>query len=231
MLAIVSQLPPEIRPGEVLALAEGLGLAGHQLAEEHVAEGEDGERHHVDRDVHRPRELLAGHLLGEIVEDARDGRLADPAQTEAGQGDPELGYRQVAVQARDDALGRDGLFFPAPYPRGELRDANLDEGELGREPWPSPNGGRLVHGLPGFQRFDSLAVEDNGNVCVATLVKGGIHVFAPDGRLLEFHEAPEGYCTNLCFGGPEMRTAYITLSGHGQLFEAEWPRPGLRLAF
>lgn len=103
-------------------------------------------------------------------------------------------------------------------------------GELRQEPWPSPNGGRLVHGLPGFQRFDSLALEEGGNICVATLVRGGVSVFAPGGELLEFHEAPEGYCTNLCFGGPDMRKAFITLSGYGQLFAAEWPRPGLRLA-
>jgi gluconolactonase len=103
-------------------------------------------------------------------------------------------------------------------------------GELALQPFPSPNGGRLVHGLPGYQRFDSLAVEKGGNICVATLVRGGISVFSPGGDLLEFHEAPEGYCTNICFGGPEMRTAYITLSGYGQLFEARWPRPGLDLA-
>jgi gluconolactonase len=103
------------------------------------------------------------------------------------------------------------------------------EGMLGHEPWPSPNGGRLVHGLPGFQRFDSLAVEESGNICVATLVRGGISVFSPAGELLEFHEAPEGYCTNICFGGSGRRTAFITLSGHGQLFEAQWPRPGLAL--
>ena len=48
--------------------------------------------------------------------------------------------------------------------------------------------------------------------------------------LLEFHEAPEGYCTNICFGGADLRTAYITLSGYGQLFAARWPRPGLDLA-
>ena len=101
-------------------------------------------------------------------------------------------------------------------------------GQLGHEPWPSPNGGRLVHGLPGFQRFDSLAVEEGGNICVATLVRGGISVFSPAGELLEFHEAPEGYCTNLCFGGAGMCTAFITLSGYGQLFAAEWPRTGLR---
>ncbi|HXC10763.1 MAG TPA: SMP-30/gluconolactonase/LRE family protein [Steroidobacteraceae bacterium] len=103
-------------------------------------------------------------------------------------------------------------------------------GELALQPFPSPNGGRLVHGLPGYQRFDSLAVEAGGNICVATLVRGGISVFSPGGELLEFHEAPEGYCTNICFGGPDMRTAYITLSGYGQLFEARWPRPGLDLA-
>jgi gluconolactonase len=60
-------------------------------------------------------------------------------------------------------------------------------------------------------------------------VRGGINVFSPGGDLLEFHEAPEGYCTNICFGGPDMRTAYITLSGYGQLFTARWPRRGLRL--
>lgn len=103
------------------------------------------------------------------------------------------------------------------------------QGQLGQAPWPSPNGGRLLHGLPGFQRFDSMAVEEGGNICVATLVRGGISVFSPDGELLEFHAAPEGYCTNICFGGPDRRTAFITLSGYGQLFAAEWPRHGLTL--
>lgn len=103
-------------------------------------------------------------------------------------------------------------------------------GALAQQPWPSPNGGRLVHGLPGFQRFDSLAVEDGGNICVATLVRGGISVFSPSGEWLEFHAAPETYCTNICFGGPDRRTAFITLSGYGQLFAARWPRSGLALS-
>jgi gluconolactonase len=104
----------------------------------------------------------------------------------------------------------------------------IGPGELELAPWPSPNGGRLVHGLPGFQRFDSLAVEACGNICVATLVRGGISVFAPDGEWLEFHAAPESYCTNICLGGADHRTAYITLSGHGQLLAVPWPRAGLR---
>ena len=106
----------------------------------------------------------------------------------------------------------------------------IGRGELAQAPWPSPNGGQLVHGLAGFQRFDSLAVEACGNICVATLVRGGISVFSPDGELLEFHEAPEGYCTNICFGGPNYQTAFITLSGYGQLLSVPWPRAGLTLA-
>lgn len=102
-------------------------------------------------------------------------------------------------------------------------------GELAKEPWPSPNGGRFIGGPEGYQRFDSLAVEESGNICVASLVHGGISVFSPDGERLEFHEAPEGYCTNICFGGPDMRTAFITLSGYGRLVAVDWPRPGLRL--
>ena len=105
----------------------------------------------------------------------------------------------------------------------------IGEGEVAKEPWPSPNGGRLLHGLPGYQRFDSLAVEERGNICVATLVRGGISVFSPAGDLLEFHEADEVYCTNICFGGADMRTAFITLSGTGRLIAVDWPRAGLAL--
>jgi sugar lactone lactonase YvrE len=37
-------------------------------------------------------------------------------------------------------------------------------------------------------------------------------------------------CTNICLGGEEMRDAWITASGTGQLYMARWPRPGLKLA-
>ena len=105
----------------------------------------------------------------------------------------------------------------------------LGPGELGKEAWPSPNGGKFIGGPTGYQRFDSMAVEANGNICVATLVNAGISVFSPDGNLVEFHEAPEPYSTNIAFGGPDMKTAYITLSGYGQLVAVDWPRPGLPL--
>jgi gluconolactonase len=102
-------------------------------------------------------------------------------------------------------------------------------GVVAKEPWPSPNGGSFVGGAQGYQRFDSLAVEAGGNICVASLVYGGISVFAPEGGLLEFYEAPEPYCTNIAFGGADLKTAFITLSGYGQLVAVDWPRAGLPL--
>jgi len=103
-------------------------------------------------------------------------------------------------------------------------------GALKKQGWPSPHGGRLVAGLPGFQRFDSLAVEASGNICVATLITGCITVIAPDGRLVRQVAMPDPVTTNICFGGPDQRTAYVTLSGTGQLVALDWPEPGLALA-
>ena len=46
---------------------------------------------------------------------------------------------------------------------------------------------------------------------------------------MEFEVVAE--VTNICFGGPDMRTAWITASATGKLIKARWPRPGLKLAF
>jgi gluconolactonase len=103
-------------------------------------------------------------------------------------------------------------------------------GVVAKQGWPSPNGGRLVAGLGGFQRFDSLAVEAGGNICIATLVTGCISVFAPDGGLVRQVVMPDPVTTNICFGGADLRTAFVTLSGTGQLVAMDWPESGLKLA-
>jgi gluconolactonase len=95
----------------------------------------------------------------------------------------------------------------------------------------APGGAALLAGLPGFQLLDSLAVDGDGNVCVATLVNGGITVIAPDGTIREHVPTGDPLTTNICFGGPDLRTAYVTLSGTGRLVAFDWPRPGLRLAY
>jgi gluconolactonase len=104
-------------------------------------------------------------------------------------------------------------------------------GRLRTEPFPAPFGGRLVCGLPGYQRFDSFAVAASGNIAVATLVTGRITVIAPDGRVVRQVEMPDVYPTNICFGGADMRTAFVTLSATGRLAAMDWPEPGLRLNF
>ena len=104
-------------------------------------------------------------------------------------------------------------------------------GEVHKEPWPSPHGGRLMAGPGGYQRFDSLALDADGNVCVATLINGGITVVSPDGARVEHIPMPDRYTTNICFGGPALRTAFITLSMSGRLVATEWPRPGLALQY
>jgi gluconolactonase len=104
-------------------------------------------------------------------------------------------------------------------------------GVVRKAPFPSPNGARLVAGLPGYQRFDSLAVQANGDICVATLVTGCITVLTPDGRIVRQVAMPDTHPTNICFGGPNLRTAYISLSETGRLGVAQWHEPGLRLNF
>ncbi len=106
-----------------------------------------------------------------------------------------------------------------------------EPGVVTKQGWPSPHGGRLVIGLPGFQRFDSLAVDAAGNLCVATLISGCISVIAPDGRLARQVAMSDPVTTNICFGGPDLRTAYVTLSGTGRLVAVDWPQSGLRLAY
>ena len=108
----------------------------------------------------------------------------------------------------------------------------LAPGEVRREAWPSPHGGRLVAQVGGtFQRFDSMAVDAAGNICVATLMNGGITVISPDGRDIRHIPLPDVYTTNICFGGPDMCTAFATLSGPGHLVSFPWERPGLRLNY
>lgn len=88
----------------------------------------------------------------------------------------------------------------------------------------------VLCGLPGLQLLDSLAVDGAGNVCVATLVNGGITVIAPNGEILRHVATGDLLTTNVCFAADGSNTAWITLSGTGRLVRMEWPWPGLRLA-
>ena len=90
--------------------------------------------------------------------------------------------------------------------------------------------GHVVANMPGYQLFDSLAVEACGKVCVATIINGGITTIDPDGSSEHF-AIPDLIVTNICFGGDDMKTAWITASATGKLYRVKWPRPGLKLNY
>jgi gluconolactonase len=98
-----------------------------------------------------------------------------------------------------------------------------------QRPTPLSSEGVLA-GLPGMQLLDSLAVDGDGNVCVATIVNGGITVISADGATVEHVPIDDAITTNICFGGEDLRTAYITASSTGRLLKMPWPVRGLKLA-
>lgn len=104
-------------------------------------------------------------------------------------------------------------------------------GALKKLPWPSTHGGRLVCQFPGFRRLDSMCVAASGNLVVATLVSGEITTAAPSGEIVHVAQMPDLMPTNICLGGPDMRTAYVTLSTTGRLVRMPWHEAGYRLPF
>jgi len=90
-------------------------------------------------------------------------------------------------------------------------------------------------GLSGYQLLDSLAVDGAGNVCVATLINGGITVISPSDGSTRHIATDDLLTTNICFGdndgSGEYRDAYITCSGTGRLLHMRWPSNGLRLNY
>ncbi len=91
--------------------------------------------------------------------------------------------------------------------------------------------GTVVAGLGGYQMFDSLAVDSEGHICVATLITGAVSDIWPDGSRVDQYQLPDLMVTNVCFGGRDLRTAFATLSMGGTLVSFEWPRPGHALKY
>jgi gluconolactonase len=76
-------------------------------------------------------------------------------------------------------------------------------------------------------------MDSEGNVVVATLGTGCVTAISPEGVVRAVVPVPEFdlMVTNVCFGGPDLQTAYITSSGLGRLYEMQWHCPGLTLNF
>lgn len=85
---------------------------------------------------------------------------------------------------------------------------------------------------------DGMTIDSLGNIYVAAGLnrpmpnrtakkfKAGIYVISPEGQLLEFIPIHTGQVSNVTFGGPDLKTLYIT-GGH-DLFSHEIDTPGFR---
>lgn len=83
--------------------------------------------------------------------------------------------------------------------------------------------------LPGVQWVDSLKVQADGRVWVATLLRGGITVWNPAGNTVDFVATGDPFTTNLCFGGADMMDVWITCAGTGTIKKGRADAPGERL--
>ena len=80
--------------------------------------------------------------------------------------------------------------------------------------------------------FDSLAVDGEGHICVATLITGAVSDIWPDGSRVDQYLLPDMMVTNVCFGG--RRPAHRlrdALDGRHAGVTFEWPRAGLPLHY
>ena len=132
-------------------------------------------------------------------------------------------------------LSPDGstLYWAETFTGRVFRRSIESPGELA--PVPPFDTTICLAGLPGYQLLDSLGIDGDGNVCVATLVNGGITVISPDGATITHIPTGDLLTTNICFGdndgSGEYRDAYITGSGTGKLLHMLWPNRGLRLNY
>ena len=125
----------------------------------------------------------------------------------------------------------ENVVYAAETPTGRLFGWNLSSPGLLFE-GQTAGFANLIESASGYVSFDSLAVEQNGNICIATIGPGGITIISPDGQSIEHVDVGnDPFTTNICFGGHDMKTAFITLSSIGSLIRCSWPRPGLKLNF
>jgi gluconolactonase len=90
----------------------------------------------------------------------------------------------------------------------------------------SLTGKRLLIQFPDFG-MDGMRSDVDGNLYITRHGKGTVAVVSPQGVLLKEIDVLGKMPTNICFGGPDGRTAYVTEVEHGRLVQFRTDRPGL----
>ncbi len=89
---------------------------------------------------------------------------------------------------------------------------------------------QVLHDFGAHRGIDGMCLDTEGNILAATGWRQSgpgpmIHVFAPDGRVLEQHPFPQDRPTNCTFGDADLQTLYVT-SIEGWLYRARTNRRG-----
>lgn len=141
--------------------------------------------------------------------------------------------------------GGDRLYVALTFERRVLYYELSAPGVIKPNPTTIDGSYLLTAAIPKQALLDSMAVDEQGNVYVATMLpdglnpmsNGGITTISPDGKNVDFIELPpgDGYPapmpSNICFGGDDMKTAYVTCGASGHLLKLPATIPGLKLDY
>jgi len=85
---------------------------------------------------------------------------------------------------------------------------------------------KLLKKFPDFG-FDGMRCDVDGNLYITRHGKGTVVILSPAGKVLQEINTLGKRPSNICFGGPDGRTAYVTEMEHGRLIKFRTERPGL----
>jgi sugar lactone lactonase YvrE len=88
------------------------------------------------------------------------------------------------------------------------------------------SGKRLLINFPDYG-MDGMRCDVDGNLYITRHGKGTVARVSPDGKVTREIPLPGKMPTNLCFGGPDGRTCYVTEVQHRRLLKFRADRPGL----
>ena len=77
------------------------------------------------------------------------------------------------------------------------------------------------------QGFDGMRIDVDGNLYVTRYGKGTVLKLSPEGKVLKEIDVLGGKPSNICFGGPDGRTAYVTEVEHRRMVHFRTDKPGL----
>jgi sugar lactone lactonase YvrE len=96
--------------------------------------------------------------------------------------------------------------------------------EIGRE--GKLSGKRLLKKFDDYG-FDGMRCDVDGNLYIARYGKGTVVALSPEGKVLHEIDVLGAAPSNLCFGGPDGRTVYVTEVKKQRLVQFRVDRPGL----